>query len=228
MKALFPFRRATRPARSVAPASAAVLAAALGTALTTADTAAASDTPGSYTDHGFPSGAGALDDVTFRTTVTKDAGPGSRIFWSRQFDFTAGSSGYTGCSPTAPARNARSCSRSGTRTRRSPAPRAATASTSVARAWGRAVGCGPTGRRATPSVPGKLTRAYRPQTNGKVERFNRTLAEEWAYQRPYTSNDERTAALADFLHTYNHHRSHTALHGHPPITRVNNPAGQYT
>ncbi|UPT42078.1 MULTISPECIES: IS481 family transposase [Streptomyces] len=75
---------------------------------------------------------------------------------------------------------------------------------------------------------GKLTRAYRPQTNGKVERFNRTLAEEWAYQRPYTSNDERTAALADFLHTYNHHRSHTALAGLPPITRVNNPAGQYT
>ncbi|MEV7111712.1 IS481 family transposase [Streptomyces anulatus] len=75
---------------------------------------------------------------------------------------------------------------------------------------------------------GKLTRAYRPQTNGKVERFNRTLAEEWAYQRPYTSNDERTAALADFLHTYNHHRSHTALGGQPPITRVNNPAGQYS
>ncbi|MFI1259301.1 IS481 family transposase, partial [Streptomyces netropsis] len=58
---------------------------------------------------------------------------------------------------------------------------------------------------------GKLTRAYRPQTNGKVERFNRTLLDEWAYLRPYTSNDERTAALADFLHTYNHHRCHTAL-----------------
>ncbi|WP_097958498.1 IS481 family transposase, partial [Streptomyces sp. wa1002] len=57
---------------------------------------------------------------------------------------------------------------------------------------------------------GKLTRPYRPQTNGKVERFNRTLADEWAYLRPYTSNDERTAALADFLHTYNHHRCHTA------------------
>ncbi|MGQ4717072.1 IS481 family transposase, partial [Streptomyces anulatus] len=41
-------------------------------------------------------------------------------------------------------------------------------------------------------------------------------------------NDERTRALADFLHTYNHHRSHTALGGRPPITRVNNPAGQYT
>ncbi|MFF5339080.1 IS481 family transposase, partial [Streptomyces sp. NPDC013181] len=74
---------------------------------------------------------------------------------------------------------------------------------------------------------GKLTRAYRPQTNGKVERFNRTLLEEWAYLRPYTSNDERTAALTDFLHTYNHHRCHTALDGHPPISRVNNPAGQY-
>ncbi|MFE8977618.1 IS481 family transposase [Streptomyces cyaneofuscatus] len=75
---------------------------------------------------------------------------------------------------------------------------------------------------------GKLTRAYRPQTNGKVERFNRTLLDEWAYLRPYTSNDERTAALADFLHTYNHHRCHTALDGHPPISRVNNAAGQYT
>ncbi|MFF7780841.1 IS481 family transposase [Streptomyces tanashiensis] len=75
---------------------------------------------------------------------------------------------------------------------------------------------------------GKLTRAYRPQTNGKVERFNRTLLDEWAYLRPYTSNTERTEALADFLHTYNHHRCHTALDGHPPISRVNNPAGQYT
>ena len=75
---------------------------------------------------------------------------------------------------------------------------------------------------------GKLTRAYRPQTNGKVERFHRTLADEWAYIRPYTSNTERTEALQDFLHTYNHHRSHTALAGQPPITRVNNAPGQYT
>ncbi|WP_432752924.1 IS481 family transposase [Streptomyces sp. JL2001] len=75
---------------------------------------------------------------------------------------------------------------------------------------------------------GKLTRAYRPQTNGKVERFNRTLLDEWAYLKPYTSNNERTEALADFLHTYNHHRCHTALGGKPPITRVNNPASQYT
>jgi len=75
---------------------------------------------------------------------------------------------------------------------------------------------------------GKLTRAYRPQTNGKVERFNRTLLDEWAYLRPYTSNTERTGALADFLHTYNHHRCHTALGGQPPISRVNNAAGQYS
>jgi transposase InsO family protein len=74
---------------------------------------------------------------------------------------------------------------------------------------------------------GKHTRIYRPQTNGKVERFNRTLADEWAYIQPYTSNDERTAALADFIHTYNHHRCHTAIGGQPPITRVNNPADQY-
>ncbi|MFF7528592.1 IS481-like element ISStpr1 family transposase [Streptomyces bobili] len=74
----------------------------------------------------------------------------------------------------------------------------------------------------------KLTRAYRPQTNGKVERFNRTLLDEWAYLRPYASNTERTDALADFLHTYNHHRCHTALGGKPPISRVNNAASQYT
>ncbi|MFD5000042.1 IS481 family transposase [Streptomyces buecherae] len=74
----------------------------------------------------------------------------------------------------------------------------------------------------------KLTRAYRPQTNGKVERFNRTLLDEWAYLRPYTSNTERTAALTNFLHIYNHHRCLTALGGHPPISRVNNAASHYS
>jgi transposase InsO family protein len=71
-----------------------------------------------------------------------------------------------------------------------------------------------------------FTRPYQPQLNGKVERFNRTLADEWAYQQPYTSNEQRAAALPRWLHTYNHHRAHTALGGHPPITRINNPAGQ--
>ncbi|MBW5254985.1 IS481 family transposase [Streptomyces sp. P01-B04] len=81
---------------------------------------------------------------------------------------------------------------------------------------------------AAAGITHKKIRPYRPQTNGKVERFNRTLLDEWAYLRPYTTNTERTQALADFLHTYNHHRCHTALGGQPPISRVNNAPGQYT
>lgn len=68
----------------------------------------------------------------------------------------------------------------------------------------------------------RFTRRYRPQTNGKAERFNRTMLEEWAYQRPFASNTDRAQALPEWLHTYNHHRGHTALGGHPPISRVNN------
>jgi transposase len=67
------------------------------------------------------------------------------------------------------------------------------------------------------------TRPYRPQTNGKVERFNRTMLNEWAYQRLYTSESARRAALPAWLHRYNHHRPHTALGGQPPITRTNVP-----
>jgi transposase InsO family protein len=73
----------------------------------------------------------------------------------------------------------------------------------------------------------RFTRPYRPQTNGKVERFNRTLLAEWAYQRPYANNQERTAALDTWLHLYNHHRAHTALGGYPPISRVNNAPNSY-
>jgi transposase InsO family protein len=75
----------------------------------------------------------------------------------------------------------------------------------------------------------RFTRRYRPQTNGKAERFNRTLLEEWAYARPFTSGSERAAALPDWLHTYNHHRTHTAIGGQPPISRlpVSNLAGHY-
>jgi transposase InsO family protein len=72
------------------------------------------------------------------------------------------------------------------------------------------------------------TPPYTPRVNGKVERFNRTLLEEWAYRRLYTSNRERTAALADWLHCYNYHRAHTALGGLPPIARVNNLSGRYS
>jgi transposase len=72
-----------------------------------------------------------------------------------------------------------------------------------------------------------FTRPYRPQTNGKVERFNRTMLEEWAYVRPYDSEEERAAAFGGFLHLYNHHRGHSALGGQPPITRVNDLPGHY-
>ena len=74
----------------------------------------------------------------------------------------------------------------------------------------------------------RFTRRYRPQTNGKAERFNRTLLEEWAYARPFTSGAERAAVLPGWLHTYNNHRTHTALGGHPPISRVNNLSGHYS
>jgi transposase InsO family protein len=74
----------------------------------------------------------------------------------------------------------------------------------------------------------KRTRPYRPQTNGKVERFHRTLADEWAYTRAYRSDTERCQAFTTWLHTYNHHRGHTALGGHPPAARVPNLSGQYS
>ena len=70
------------------------------------------------------------------------------------------------------------------------------------------------------------TRPYRPQTNGKVERFNRTMLNEWAYQRLFTSEKARRAALPGWLHHYNHHRPHTALGGQPPLSRCPNVPGQ--
>lgn len=65
----------------------------------------------------------------------------------------------------------------------------------------------------------KRTRRRRPQTNGKVERFNRTLLTEWAYARPYKSEQLRRKALPKWLHIYNHHRAHTTLGGQPPASR---------
>ena len=73
----------------------------------------------------------------------------------------------------------------------------------------------------------KRTRPYRPQTNGKIERFHRTLADGWAYARLYESTEQRNNALPDWLHFYNHHRAHSAIGGRPPITRLTTVPGHH-
>jgi len=79
---------------------------------------------------------------------------------------------------------------------------------------------------AATGVSHRRTRPYRPQTNGKVERFNRTLLDEWAYAKPYRTETERREAFGPWLHSYNHHRAHTALAGLPPASRIPNLTGQ--
>ena len=76
-------------------------------------------------------------------------------------------------------------------------------------------------------VKHRRTRAYRPQTNGKVERFNRTLAAEWAYAAVYDSDEARAATYQDWVHHYNHHRAHTGIGGAVPSDRVHNLTGRY-
>ncbi|MEV4624657.1 IS481 family transposase [Asanoa sp. NPDC049573] len=78
------------------------------------------------------------------------------------------------------------------------------------------------------SIRPRKTRPYRPQTNGKVERFHRTMTNGWAIARFYRSEHARRQALPAWLHHYNHHRPHTAVGGRPPITRLTNVPGQYT
>jgi transposase InsO family protein len=73
----------------------------------------------------------------------------------------------------------------------------------------------------------KKTRPYRPQTNGKIERFHRTLAEGWAFKKFYNSESARLAALPAWIHQYNHHRPHSAIGKAAPITRLNNLPGHH-
>jgi transposase InsO family protein len=65
-----------------------------------------------------------------------------------------------------------------------------------------------------------LIKPHCPWQNGKVERFNRTLQTEWAYRQIFTTNADRTAALAPWLEHYNTHRRHSAIGGQPPINRL--------
>jgi transposase InsO family protein len=78
------------------------------------------------------------------------------------------------------------------------------------------------------AITAKRTRPYRPQTNGKIERFHRTLADGWAFKKFYNSESARRAALPAWLHEYNHHRPHSAIGKRPPITRLDNLAGHHS
>jgi transposase InsO family protein len=78
------------------------------------------------------------------------------------------------------------------------------------------------------NVKHRRTRPYRPQTNGKVERFNRSLSSEWAYAEVYLSDAARAETYADWLHFYNHHRPHTGIGGLVPADRIHNLTGNYT
>ena len=77
-------------------------------------------------------------------------------------------------------------------------------------------------------ITAKKTRPRRPQTNGKIERLHRTMSDGWAYKKLYSSEAVRRAALAGWLHQYNHHRPHSALGGLPPISRLDDLAGHHS
>ena len=77
-------------------------------------------------------------------------------------------------------------------------------------------------------VAHRWTRPYRPQTNGKAERFNLTLKWEWAYRAPYESNRARLDELTGWVHWYNFHRPHMAHRGGTPMSAVNNVPGKHS
>ena len=77
-------------------------------------------------------------------------------------------------------------------------------------------------------VTPKRTRPYRPQTNGKIERFHRTMTAGWAFRRLYLSESQRRKALPGWLHEYNHHRPHSAIGRQAPVTRLTNLSGHYS
>jgi transposase InsO family protein len=72
-------------------------------------------------------------------------------------------------------------------------------------------------------VKPRRTRPYRPETNGKAERFIQTLLREWAYQRPYRTSNQRRKRLRPWLRYYNRQRPHSALSGFPPHSRIRRP-----
>jgi transposase InsO family protein len=77
-------------------------------------------------------------------------------------------------------------------------------------------------------VAHRWTRPYRPQTNGKAERFNLTLKWEWAYRSSYSTNADRLKVLEAWQHWYNFHRPHMAHRGGTPISALNNVSGNYS
>jgi transposase InsO family protein len=83
-------------------------------------------------------------------------------------------------------------------------------------------------RAALGPIKHRFIKPHCPAQNGKVERFNRTLLEEWAYVRPYRSEAARIRALDRWLHLYNHHRAHRSLRGQAPMDTLNNLPGHYT
>jgi transposase InsO family protein len=76
------------------------------------------------------------------------------------------------------------------------------------------------------SIKHLRTQAYRPRTNGKVERFHQTMNREWGKGVAYRSHHHRNKALPHWLEHYNHHRPHSSLESRPPISRVHNLLGQ--